>query len=239
MERQADRARDAGDPGVALAAYEEILRRTDGLDGAEALGWLLWATDGATQVHREAGRDGEALALFERARAICLAQPERDAGPVEARVPWGHAWMLSKVGRDGEADLLVTEIRERFGDDADDPAVRWARGWAALPAVKALLDRGQELSERFGRGAEAEAAFREAMALVGSPHAGVLLGSLLLGTRGRVDEARRCGARHASQATTPGRRRSRRRSAGWRRSPTAGAAAPDAEQASRRADSNR
>ncbi len=156
---------------------------------------------------------------------------------MEARVPWGHAWMLSKVGRDGEADLLATEIGERFGDDADDPAVRWARGWAAFPAVKALLDRGQELSERFGRGAEAEAAFREAMALVGSPHAGVLLGSLLLGTRGRVDEgeallraARDAGHDAWTTALAP---------ALGRVEATAGAAAPDAEQASRRADSNR
>ena len=101
-----------------------------------------------------------------------------------------RAEVLDDLGRAGEAAALMRSIVERFDpDESEDVAesIEAAQEWLAAEPGRRLLEQGRQLMSRIGRGAEAEAAFRAALA-AGNADGSLLLGWLLVDLPGRRAE---------------------------------------------------
>ena len=92
---------------------------------------------------------------------------------------------LYEEGLREQGDARCREAIERFADDPDEE-VAGQVAWCRIALAHSAYERGGEL-QKAGRGAEAEAAYREAIA-GGYESAWLNLGILLKGAPGREDE---------------------------------------------------
>jgi tetratricopeptide (TPR) repeat protein len=155
----------------AIDLQERVLERHGGPEAAYQLGSSL----------RHAGRLEEALRRFE-----ALVRDLEDASDPDlraiARAQVEEAAVLHAMDRVSDAIAVCEEITSRFGD-SDDPEVVQQVAWA-WHAI------GRTLSDRVGRAAGAERAYRRAIE-AGHRDSWFHLGVLLSGVRGRgADEER-------------------------------------------------